>query len=288
MARPVDPVPNGLAPRAPGEPRPVSPVRKVVQSSPAPAALRTRIGAENEPGMGVAVAARSLQARLGQDEGNWGPDQPCEQIGPVAIAPFSCSGAALDFLRVNVLPNAVKALSYYGITKFNRTKGTHIIPVDRTSNAPGIVAAQGAIVVPDGQAFIVTDFIGLTMEGVPGAPGVLRELDPAAVSLQVCFALIRQNGRQALSQQTLLGAEIFCNGTPFTRDTPGAGYPALTETSEVPLQPVYQVRILPFPGVPEYIGVRIRGYMVEQQLVAAALNRFSTVPDGATYFGNDD
>lgn len=253
-------------------------------------------------GLGVAARALGVSATVGPDEGaspgtvftpryqsdhgpggEHPPDYLCEQVGDVQIAPFSCSGATIDFLRVNVLrnPGDIQALTYYGIVEFERRRGTHAIPVDRIGrNTPGSVAKNGSIVVPDGLAFIVTDFQAFALQTVMGLPGATEELDTGALALQVCFAIVRQNGRQALSQRTLLNGQEFCNGTPFLRDSPISGYPALTETSIVSLQPQYQVRRLPFPGFPDFVGARVKGYMIEQQLLAAAQSRFETIPDG--------
>jgi hypothetical protein len=320
---PPSPQQAGLAPRpAPNEPRQAGvaphmagrespgrtnavrpqggPPARRVPAAPTPAGIKTKLGAANEPGMGLPAAPAKAPLGLvpppGSLDGPFPSDQmlradggdrplgddpltfPCEQVGGALVAPFSCSRATFDFLRGNVLrnPGDIQVIILYGLQKFDRRTGQHQIALDRGGrDTPNAITRDGAIVVPDGKAFIVTDFVGAAFESVFGLPGALRSIDPASLSMNLCFSLVQQNGQQALPQSALLGGlgGHFCNGTPFLNDSAVFGYPALTQTIRMPAQALYTVQVPPYPGFPDVIGARVKGYLVNQQLLAAVQDR---------------
>lgn len=252
--------------------------------------MKTKLGATNEPGMGIGAGAlRSLGIAtepglvegLGQALLPVPVQAPCEALangpdGPILGAPFSCGAAALDWLRANILPADIHPIILYGLETFDRSPGVHQIAMTRGApTLPGFQGKPGSIIIPAGNAFIVTDFVGLAMESVFGLPGALKEVDIASLARNLCFSLVQQNGAQALPQSTLLGGENgrICPGTPFIRDSAVFGYPALTHTVKMSMQALYHVQVPPYPGFPDVIGARVKGYLVSLQLLAAALER---------------
>jgi len=298
-----EPQPAGVAPQALGRmspgrtnaqrPQGAAPTSRRVPAVPTPAGVKTKLGAANEPGMGLppargfgaepgaldgfsfdALRADSGDRPLGDDPLTF----PCEQVGGALVAPFSCSRSTFDFLRTNVLrnPGDLQVIILYGLQRFDRSIGQHQIALDKGGrDTPNAITRDGAIVVPDGKAFIVTDFVGLAFESVFGLPGAMRTIDPASLSMNLVFSLVQQNGQQALPQGALLGGldGTFRNGTPFLNDSAVFGYPALTQTIKMPAQALYTVAVPPYPGFPDVIGARVKGYLVNQQLLAAVQDR---------------
>ena len=296
------PAQNGLGPKEPtpakpalispgrsnaGRPAPVNPVVRRISSAPVAAGVQTKRGAANESGMGIPAGA--IQALLGLPDaqptaralGDNPLDFPCEQVGGPGgplVAPFSCSRSTFDFLRANILrnPGDMQVIILYGLQRFDRSVGQHQIALDKGGrDTPNAITKDGAIVIPDGQAFIVTDFIGVAFQSVFGLPGAVRSIDPASLCLNLCFSFVQQNGQQALAQSALIGGlgGNFCNGTPFLNDPAVFGYPALTQTIKIPAQALYTVQVPPFPGFPDVIGARVKGYLVNQQLLSAVQDR---------------
>lgn len=271
----------GLGPRAPGEKRPARAPLQINQPPPQmmKAGLQTKVGAANEAGLGI---PRQPPGGLGQND--IAVDGSCDVMGDkIGFPNFACSTATRDFLRVNVLrnPGDFQIVIQHGIVPFNAKVGRHVIPFSKTSptgEIPNNNGKNGAFIIPAGQVLIVTDFMCFAFQGKWGLPGQLEEIDPSALVANVAFSLMQENNTQAFEQQALIGGldGRFVNGTPFLRDCATFGYPALTQNVKASVEAVYEVFVPPYPGFPEFVGARLKGYLVNQQLLSAVLDRPET------------
>lgn len=238
-------------------------------------------------GNAVAMLARELQPisieSLGQPDplGEMGPLGQVAQFPgcavPLNAAAYGCSQQVFDFLASNVLRNTdIVPIIRSGWVLFERSIGVHKIPLavlDSDSNGNKF---PGDIRVPDTQALIVTSFTPFAALTMPGLPGAWVSVDPQSLIGQVAFYLVADNGVHPLAETTLTQGET-ASGTEIVNapEVSGNAHPPYTDVMKSSVGAAYKVFHSPFPGFPSIVGVKMRGYMINQQLLAEALDNKS-------------
>jgi hypothetical protein len=195
---------------------------------------------------------------------------------PTSAAAYACSQQVFDFLASNVLRNAdLVPVIRSGWVVFDRSLGTHSIPLDATDTQRDD-SLPGDLLVPDTQALIVTSFTPFAALNMPGLPGSFIGVDPFSLVGQVAFSLIADNGSRPLVERTVSAGDVE-SGTEIVNapEIAGNSHPPYTDVAKTSLGAAYKVFHSPFPGYPSIVGVRLRGYMVNQQLLAEALDNKS-------------
>lgn len=187
-------------------------------------------------------------------------------------AAYSCSQQVFDFLASNVLRNSdIIPVIRSGWVQFDRRIGVHDIPLALASSDDSL---PGDINVPDNQALIVTSFTPFAALNMPGLAGSFISVDPQSLVGQVAFFLRADNGVRPLSEQSLT-AGTMAGGTEIVNDDVGNVTPPFTDVAKQSVGAGYEVIFQPTPGFPSIVGCRVRGYMVNQQLLAEALDNKS-------------
>jgi hypothetical protein len=256
---------------------------------PAPAPVLSGAKHELPPfakGIGVDANAASMLARelqpislssldgLGQ-EGVVAQFAGC--AAPLTAAAYSCSQQVFDFLASNVLRNTdIVPIIRSGWVNFDRTLGVHSIPLDLNETQNLGDKLPGDIRVPDTQSLIVTSFSSFAALNNPGLPGAFIAVDPFSLVGQVAFFLRADNGVHALGEQTLTQGDT-ASGDEIVNapEIAALSHPPYTDVMKNSVGAGYKVFHSPFPGFPTIVGVRVRGYMVNQQLLAEALDNKS-------------
>lgn len=194
---------------------------------------------------------------------------------PSPAAAFTCSEQTFDFLASNVLRNSdIVPVVRSGYINFDRALGVHSIPLDeQETNGQKF---PGDLLVPDTQALIVTSFTPFAALTMPGLPGAYTSVDPFSLLGQVAFYLVADNGVHPLAERSVTEGDVV-SGTEIVNapEISGDAHPPYTDVIKTSVGAAYKVFHSPYPGFPSVVGVRLRGYMINQQLLAEALDNRS-------------
>lgn len=181
---------------------------------------------------------------------------------------YSGSKVSSELLRSSVLRDEdILLVDLTGTVPFDRTVGVHVIPLQAISDRFAAPSAEGAYYIGQGQSLIVTDFAPFAAMPNVGLPGSHTLIDPISLIGQVCFSLVERGGGHPLNQQSVTPNSI-CSGNSFLDMGIRGGYPVITSTIKTgSVSAQYQVSSPPFPGFPQIVGVRVRGYLVDSVLL---------------------
>lgn len=186
---------------------------------------------------------------------------------------YTCSKATFAFLLNNVLRDSdLTVVDLTGAVLFDRSVGTHMIPLASGGDRISAPAREGAFVIPQGMSLIVTEFYPFA--GVPnvGLPGAYSSIDPLSLIGQVTFFLIETGGRHLFNAQTTTPFGT-ASGVAILNESVSDGYPAITATvKQGGVIGAYQVLSPPFPGWPKIVGVRVKGFLVDNVLLGQIQN----------------